>query len=127
MWLYSTADPRAGVRDAIELARSEGVELPVLWIDVETYTDGSIPGSLVIEAALDECWQLSVRSGIYSSRVMWSRIGNPMNLSGVPIWVADYNGQKDLSVTGFGGGEVFGHQFTSTPIDQNVFDQAVVE
>ena len=126
MWLYADADPRRGIRDAIELARSEGILLPVLWIDVETYTDGTIPSALTIAAAIDECELLGVQPGIYTSSAMWQRIANP-NFSHLPLWVAHYYFEPRPNLEGvqlFGGWSrdmVYGHQWTSSPVDQSVF------
>ncbi len=126
IWAYGSRDPRVSVRDGISLARSCGVELPVLWLDIEEYpSDHSIPNSIWIETALDECAVQGVRGGIYSGRYVWQKIGSPA-FPGVPLWTADYNERPDLDVPVYGGMELVGHQFTSTPVDQSVYLPAVV-
>lgn len=127
MWLYKDLDPYLAVADVLKLARSCGVKLPVLWLDVETYTDGTIPGPGTIQAALNECDEEGVIGGIYTSRSMWQRIGSPSMFGDSPLWVADYNEKADLDVVLFGAWtEAKGHQYTSTPIDQSVFTAALL-
>lgn len=121
IWGYAERDPVQSVRDGMQLSRSCGVELPILWLDIEPYpSDNSVPGAAWIRAALAECAAQGGRGGIYSGRYVWDRLGHPQ-FPGVPLWTADYNNRADLDVPGYGEMRVVGHQYTSTPVDRNVF------
>lgn len=124
-WLYASADPVQTVTQALALARIAGCPTPVLFADVEAYTDGTIPNSAQVQAFIDTCVTNGVQPGIYSSRSMWSLVENAPDLTGVWIWVADYNGIPSLDVAPFGVGLpiVVGHQYSgSSPVDLDVFD-----
>ena len=71
VWCYQDLDPRKTVRDAVTLARSVHLMLPVLWLDCETYKNSSGvtesgPDAAWLRAAIDECRQLGVKPGIYT-------------------------------------------------------------
>lgn len=125
IWCYASRDPAESVRDGLNLARSCGVALPLLWLDIEPYTDGSLPGADWIRAALAECEAQGVRGGIYSGAWVWPRLGSPQ-FPGVPLWSAIYDGVPQLDVTPYGGMRLVGKQFTTHPCDTNVFDPSVV-
>src|SRR3990167_10335471 len=55
MWLYAGSHVEGAVDQAIDLAISSGLTLPFLAIDVETYTDGSIPDAHTIARAISQC------------------------------------------------------------------------
>lgn len=125
-WLYATQDPRQGIRAATALATAAGLDLAVLWTDIETYTDGTIPTAAQVDDAMDECAQLGLTPGVYTSPEMWRRAGNPRVEPHWRNWTALYNGRADLAVPEYGGWaaeQIVGHQFTSTPIDRSVFSE----
>lgn len=126
VWLYRNEDARRAVHEAVTLARDEGVELPVLWLDVETY-NGVAPTRAEIEDAIVECHMEGVRPGIYTASWMTSYV-DFSGLGRIPCWGASYNDTPTLeSVRPFGPWTEFaGHQFTSNPLDQNVFARSVV-
>jgi cell wall-associated NlpC family hydrolase len=120
LWGYAERDPVVSVRDALALAQSAGITLPILWLDIEPYTDGSIPSVDWIRAALAECEAQGVRGGIYSGAWVWPRLGNP-SLPDVPLWTAIYDGSPALDVAAYGGMRLVGKQYGTTPCDTNVF------
>jgi len=134
VWCYFEFDPRKTVRDAIALARSVNLNLPVLWLDCETYKnrDGSIdrgPDAPWLRAAIAECRALGVRPGIYTAGWWWRDfMDNTTEFSDVPLWAADYNGTTDIDdVRMFGGwtkasGKQWAEKLPSgAGLDQNVF------
>lgn len=124
-WLYRDLDPFTAVNDVLDLAESCGLDLPVLWIDVEDYTDGSIPRWETVRDALTACDERGVTGGIYTSISMWAKLNAPDIPEGIPLWTANYGSAPDLEGTPLYGGWtrewLRGHQWTSTPVDQNVF------
>lgn len=128
LWLYRDLDPKRQVFDAVSLAQRAGVALPVLWLDIEPYTDGSLPSVYQIHQAVDEARRLGMRPGIYTGAWVWPRLGNPTAFADLPLWAAEYNHTPDLeSVRLFGGWErASGHQYSDDPVDQNVFAAEVI-
>lgn len=125
VWLYRSVDPVRQVRDALLLAEEANLPLPILWIDVELYTDNSIPTVAQINAALAECEVQGVRGGIYSARWAWDILGNP-SFPGVPLWVAEWDSVPALNVPPIGDMTLVGKQYTNTApdgsgLDRNVF------
>lgn len=130
LWLYSTANPVQQVNEAVDLAESCGIGLRLMFLDIEPYTDGSLPSVDQIQAALGACASRGVRGAIYSGAWVWLRLGNP-SLPGVPLWTADYNGDPTLNIAGFGNMPVIGHQYadrlqSGESVDLDVFDASVV-
>lgn len=127
-WLYASVDPAQQVNEAIALARSCGLTLPVLWLDIEPYTDGSLPNAQQIQAALDACTAAGVRGGIYSGLWVWPRLGSP-SFPGVPLWYAVYDGVAALDQQPFGDMALDGKQYADHdavgPIDLDVFGAEV--
>lgn len=119
-WGYAGYSPQDSVHRALDLAASCGVTIPVLWIDVETDTDGSIPGAAWLRAADDEAVKLGQQIGAYSGRDFWKQIGDP-GFPTWPLWSANYNGMADLRVPAYGNMQIAGHQWTDLPCDRNVF------
>ena len=125
VWLYHGVPVANQVADALSLAAEAGVTLPILWIDVEPYTDGGLPTVAEIREALAACAQHGMRAGIYTDAWVWQRLGHPQ-FPGVPLWYAHYTGVPDLSAPGFGAMRVVGHQYDhkapdGSPLDVNVF------
>jgi GH25 family lysozyme M1 (1,4-beta-N-acetylmuramidase) len=127
VFCYAAFDPRQTVRDALALARSCGLRLPVLWLDAETY-EGTWPDVAWLREAVDECRVQGVQPGIYTGRWFWEGyLGNPEDFGDLPLWTAEYQDGPDIEgLTLYGSWRrASGHQWTSTPVDQNVFREAV--
>ncbi len=124
-WLYRDLDPVQQAHDACEQARAAGVADIPLWIDVEPYTDDSLPSVEQIQAAVDTCIGEGIRPGIYTGAWLWGRLGNTKAFASLPLWAALYNGQQDLEVPMFGGWtSCVGHQYQGDP-DLSSFDPSV--
>jgi hypothetical protein len=134
VWCYGTLDPRKTVRDAIALARSANLALPVLWLDCEKYTDSRGvtdpgPDAVWLRAAIDESRKLGVRPGIYTGGWWWHEVmANTREFSDVPLWAAEYDGNPDLAdFAPFGGwtrasGKQWAEKLPSgAGLDQDVF------
>lgn len=121
---YAGTNPVRTVLDVVGLAQAEGVSLPVLWIDVESYEGEPGPDVEWIRDAVSECNRLGIRPGIYTGRWYWDAyLPDVTEFSHLPLWLAEYDNDPNVdNVTLFGGwNEAAGKQFTSTPVDQNVF------
>lgn len=126
VWLYASLDPASQVTDALSLAREAGVTLPILWIDVEPYEDGTCPQPQQILDALQAAADAGQLAGLYTGQWVWDRLGDPEGFADTILWVANYDGNPSLSVGGFGGMRIKGHQWTDVPVDCSVFDPSVV-
>lgn len=130
LWLYASVDPYRQVGEAFDLAQSCGIGLKILWLDIEPYTDGSLPSAEQIKDALDACQQRGVQGGIYSGAWVWPRLGNP-SFPGVPCWWASYDGVAALDVQPLGGMVLVGKQYSDkapdgSALDCDVFDASVI-
>lgn len=128
VWLYHGVNPRQQVQDAVELAEKSGIDLPLLWIDCETY-EGEAPTLEEVLEAVQMCHDLSISVGIYTGnwfvRDYWG--GDIGALVDYPVWLADYNNQADLLTPSpyWPREKVLGHQYSSNPVDIDVFDGSV--
>ena len=138
VWCYGEEDPRKTVRDAVGLARSAGVELPILWLDCETYKEDGVvvdagPDAAWLREAIDECRTLGVKPGIYTGGWWWrEHLDNTREFADLPLWAAEYDDNPDVDdVTLFGGwarasGKQYAEKLPSGGrLDQNVFRDKV--
>jgi hypothetical protein len=138
VWCYGEEDPRTTVRDTVGLARSAGVELPILWLDCETYKEDGVvvdagPDAAWLREAIDECRKLGVKPGIYTGRWWWhEHLDNTREFAELPLWAAEYDDNPDVDdVTLFGGwtrasGKQYAEKLPSGGrLDQNVFRDEV--
>ena len=120
VWLYASVDIEQQINDALSL-----LEPTVLWLDIEKYTDGSMPNEQQIRQAIEYVDRLGKVAGVYSGQYIWQELGNP-SFPGVPLWSANYNNMHDLtSVPSYGDMTLVGHQYTNTPCDRSVFMSGV--
>lgn len=135
-WCYSSFDPKESVRQAIVLAKGEGIDLRVLWHDCEPYygANGAIidpgPDAEWLRESGQVCDELGIKKGIYTGRYYWrDRIGNGEDFSDWWLWAADYNRMPNLdSVPPFSGfTRTVGHQYTSSGVDRSVFLEEILE
>lgn len=130
MWLYQNADPVEAARRAMSLAVIAG-DISRIWIDWEPYTDRTAPPVSKVLACAQEIEWDGFKAGIYTGR--WFAANQPgVDLLGdYPLWTADYStapaSEPPLTPPLYGGwAEAAGHQWTSTPLDRNVFLSSVV-
>lgn len=124
IWAYWQLDPVAHVKDA--LATISGAPVATVWIDCE---DGA-PGPQLddwLSRAVAQIEHMGYRAGIYTGTPWWKAQGDSHGFTRLPLWIANYNGRPTLDGIPLPGGwtTASGHQWTSDPIDQNVFLPAV--
>src|SRR3954463_7556265 len=95
--------------DGLARAQRAGLQVPVLWLDVEVLNHWSTSGVVnvaVINGALRALEQRGVTAGIYSSGQMWQQITGGARLN-VPVWLAtsvtDYRQLPSYCDSGLGG------------------------
>ena len=95
--------------DGLARAQRAGLQVPVLWLDVEVLNHWSTSGAVnvaVINGALRALEQRGVIAGIYSSGPMWQQITGGARLN-VPVWLAtsvtDYRQLPSYCDAGLGG------------------------
>jgi hypothetical protein len=124
-WLYTGIDIEQQVNDALQILAHP----PVLWIDVEKYTDGSLPTLDEVIRSIEYIESLNIRPGIYTAKWVWDILDNPQELSSDLLWYADWSNPPslDLAVPFGGWRQAAGHQYTSTPVDRSIFDKQYTE
>lgn len=128
MWCYPDLDPHQSVIEALALAERAGLNLPVLWLDLETYEGAPGPNALWLRRAIAQCEANGVQAGFYTAKWYWDAYMpgfTEFGTADVPLWAAVYEdlpqGQDLDHWVPFGGwGHLTGKQWTSTPVDRNV-------
>lgn len=122
-WGYRDLDPKRSVGNVVKLCESFNFAPPVLWCDIEPYrTNDNVPGIGWIVSAREETERLGYTFGIYSGYWVWQLLGFPTELDDAYAWLAEYNGKQTMELTHVHGlSRVVGHQWTSKPVDQNVW------
>jgi len=120
------------VRAAVAYARSQGVDTPMLWLDVETVNHWSgIPdlNAVVVQGAIDAARGAGLHVGAYSTPFMWARITGPAYRPGIPAWYAigrnNGMGAPRHCGPGFTGGHVLLEQHVWGGVDENVICPAM--
>jgi hypothetical protein len=95
--------------DGLARAQRAGLQVPVMWLDVEVLNHWSTSGAVnvaVINGALRALQQRGVTAGIYSAGPMWQQITGGASLN-VPVWLAtavtDYRQLPSYCDSGLGG------------------------
>lgn len=116
-FLYPQTDMVRTINSVADRCASIGLVLPILWLDVETYNGRDLtPGEL--RSAVNHCDALGIPCGIYTSREMWRRVGNPDGFESRPAWIANYNGTPWANINGPANlPNVVGHQYRGDPLD----------
>lgn len=121
VFLYPGTNHVRAINSAMDRCASIGLVLPILWLDVETFAGADLtPAEL--RTAVSHCDALGVTAGLYTSRYMWGRIGNPAGFEHLPVWLAQYDGIPDLSVVTPPPNlpNVAAKQYRGDPLDLNV-------
>jgi GH25 family lysozyme M1 (1,4-beta-N-acetylmuramidase) len=132
VWCYRSASPYETIDDMILLCAAIGLELPLLWLDCETYEEN---GEL-IDPGPNADWlakaveysesTYGMKCGIYTG-VWWidghfpGGQGEFGQFNRLPLWLSDYDGNPDINAVELpiGWTEVAAKQYTSKPIDLN--------
>lgn len=109
VYLWLAADGGMQVRDALARVQRWSGRLGGLWLDVEDTTAEALSPAerlaavrAAIEAARDAA--PAIPTGIYTARWYWREaMADTDACSSLPLWVAQYDGQRDLAFTPFGG------------------------
>lgn len=130
VWIYRDIDGGQSVNAALDVAQSIGVDIPILWLDCETY-EGTVPTISNLHAAVGAGQARGMQMGIYTSRSQWTEwFGNSPDFAHLPLWDANYPGYKpdNLDITPYGGwtSPAAARQWTSDPCDRNLVDAAVL-
>jgi hypothetical protein len=121
-WLYAGMSPWEQVRQMVATMERMGPCVGPLWLDIERYTDGSLPSVEEIGAALEACGEFGMVGGIYTGAYIWQELGNPQ-FPDVPLWFASYDSEPSFSQSdGFGAMAVWGKQYSSTAPDGSPLD-----
>jgi GH25 family lysozyme M1 (1,4-beta-N-acetylmuramidase) len=121
-WLYAGMSPWEQVRQMVATMERMGPCVGPLWLDIERYTDGSLPSVEEIGAALEACGEFGVVGGIYTGAYIWQELGNPQ-FPDVPLWFASYDSEPSFSQSeSFGAMAVWGKQYSSTAPDGSPLD-----
>ena len=133
MWAYRSFDPVASVRNALQVARSEGLDPAILWLDCETYLDVDHgPAVTWLLRAVRECGRRGVLAGLYSA-VWWLQgyLQDWSDFTGLPLWLAQYDGNPTLDdvvlPAGWRPDMLWGKQYSADGIDLDVFRRAATE
>ncbi|HVM54670.1 MAG TPA: hypothetical protein VM262_15900 [Acidimicrobiales bacterium] len=111
---------------ALAVARQAGVEAPMWWIDVEVanhWTQNQPLNTVVVRAAVETLQKAGIRSGVYSTYLMWRRITGDAQL-GLPVWAAGAPTDADAPAwcddrKAFNGGQTWLVQSLPIEFDNN--------
>lgn len=120
VFLYPGVPMVESINAAVDLAASIPIQWPLLWLDVEEYAGESLtPAEL--HQAVSQCDALGVPCGIYTSRYMWSKLGNPTGFEARPVWGAQYDGVPSLAMPSIPNlPNVVAKQYRGDPLDLSV-------
>lgn len=130
-WQYASAPPDRQVNESLELAGECGITVKIHWVDIEKYTDGSIPSAQQVYDGLNVCAQLGVRGGIYTGYYIWRDLLQSATFAGVPLWFASYDHIPLFNVEPFGGMVLVAKQYDDkapdgSSLDMDVFDASMI-
>ncbi len=115
-----------GVRDSLDYARSQGVEAPFAWLDVEHlnyWTRNQPLNAIVLRGAIDAVREAGLEPGIYSTPFQFQKLMGDEQ-PGLPVWTAGANGLPAVAeycvTRGFGGGPVALVQLLPGQYDPNI-------
>jgi len=129
VWAYWGVDALEHINSALDVA-PPGSNLKMIWIDCEDDA-GAAPGTVGpwLVTAREIIEARGYRMGIYTGRYWWQdKTGNSEVFADLPLWLADYDNVDTLEMRyPFGGWTTLaGKQYTSDPIDLDVFSSTVI-
>lgn len=108
---------------AVSYARSQGVTVSFVWLDVETentWLDDRALNARVIQGAIEGLRAQGLGVGVYSTSYQWNIIAGAFN-PGLPVWAAGGGSRAEAptfcSRGAFGGGSVVLVQHPNGPFD----------
>ena len=115
-----------GIRDSLAYARSQGVDAPFIWLDVEQlnywYPEPAF-NAVVLRGAVDAANEAGIGVGIYSTPYQYNKIAGGEAL-GIPVWSAGADGfgnvEKYCNERGFAGHPTTIVQLLPGQFDPNV-------
>ncbi len=114
-----------GLRDSLAYARSQGVDAPFVWLDIEQlnyWSPYQDLNAVVIRGAVDAAREAGLGVGIYSTPYQYKKLTGDEQAQ-VPVWTAGAPGGEavaDYCVTrGFAGGPVVLVQLLPGQFDPN--------
>lgn len=127
-WLYKDVNIRQQIDDVTAFLADMQAAVPLYWPDIEPYlTNDNLPTIEQIKEAGSIHDEYSQPNGIYTGPWVWSLLRNVSDpaINSKPLWTAEYNNKPTLIDTTMYGGwtSCVGHQYTSDPVDLNVFDK----
>lgn len=136
-WCYRNVPSARSVVEAVNFIRSVHATTPVLWLDLETYMEGTAaydpgPDALWLRDAVSMAGALRQRVGLYSG-LWWIDEYFPggqrafREFAHLPIWLAQYDGLPTLDNVRLPLGWTVAHgkQYSGSPVDRNVFRRDV--
>lgn len=109
VYVWLAGDGAAQVRDALARVRRWLGRLGGVWLDVEDTSAGALTpaGRLAVVRSAVEAARAAAPAlpvGIYTARWFWERwMADSDALAEFPLWVAEYDGRRDLAFAPFGG------------------------
>ncbi|MGI8792131.1 MAG: hypothetical protein ACR2H3_02970 [Acidimicrobiales bacterium] len=114
-----------GAVAALRHADRSGVDVPFVWLDIETmnyWTDNTELNSVAIRGAIEAVRKAGKDVGIYSTDYQWTKIAGGF-APGLPVWVAgapDMERAQQWCNRAFGGGRAVMVQTIPVRFDENV-------
>lgn len=119
-WTYRGARQEDAVGYIMRDFELCNLEPHIVWLDIEDYK-GELPRVSDIYNHANALEARLLHPGIYTSKEMWRRIGNPTDLSDLPLWDANYGEALRFNVAYGGWTRAVGHQFAGSPLDLSYF------
>ena len=114
-----------GIRDSLAYAKSQGVNAPFVWLDIEHlnyWAPEQDLNAVVIRGAIDAAREAGLAVGIYSTPYQYSKITGDEQAQ-VPVWSAGAPGPEAVgeycTTRGFAGGPVVLVQLRPGQFDPN--------
>ena len=115
-----------GIHDSMQYARSQGVDAPFVWLDVEQlnyWTPNGALNAVVLRGAIDAVRAHGLGVGVYSTPLQYNRIMGG-EITGVPVWSAGASSLEGAfrycTERSFGGGKVAFVQLLPGQYDPNI-------
>ena len=114
-WVYGYQDPVQAIRDCIA-TYDDLANVKIAWDDLEDTSSfagiSQAQGAAIMRARFQAMRDLGYRPGLYTTPSVWQEVtGNAPIDDDVLVWIANWNGVRDLNVPALPGGQLVGHQY----------------